>query len=120
MHKIVLALALAIAPTQRVSAGPPRFLTTISAAAIALAAVTATPAMAFYTECTVSKDTELATRPNGPTEPRYAPVNKGDKVAFRGSYHDWWFVMHAKEGGEDYGWLPRNVLTNCQKQEGTP
>jgi len=37
--------------------------------------------MASYTECSVTKEMELATRPNGPTEPRYAIINKGDKVA---------------------------------------
>jgi hypothetical protein len=59
--------------------------------------------MAFYTECTVTKDTVLSIRPGGPTEPRYTSVDKGDKVAFRNSYQDWWFVMHAKDGIVDYG-----------------
>ena len=77
--------------------------------------------MAFYTECTVTKDTQLSIRPNGPTEPRYATVNKGDKVAFRDRYQGWWFVLHySGQSSVDYGWLPENVLTNCQKQEGTP
>ena len=82
----------------------------------------ASPATAFYTECAVTKDTVLANRPGGLTEPRYQSVSKGDKVAFRDSYQNWWFVMHATDGGAivDYGWLPKNVLTNCGKQEGTP
>ena len=80
----------------------------------------ATPAMAFYTECTVVKDLTLSIRPGGPTEPRYMPVNKGDKVAFRSSYQGWWFVMHASDSTVDYGWLPQNVLIDCHKMEGTP
>jgi len=88
----------------------------ITAAVIVLT----TPANAFYTECTVSKDIELAIRPGGETEPRYMPVNKGDKVAFRGEYQDWWFVMHDSDGRTDYGWLPKSVLTKCRKMEGTP
>jgi hypothetical protein len=87
--------------------------------AIAIVAL-ATPAMAFYTECTVTRDINLATRPNGPSEPRYMPIDKGDKVAYRGSYQGWWFVMHAKDGTVDYGWVPQNVLSNCTRQEGTP
>ena len=77
-------------------------------------------AWAFYTECSVTKETTLSIRPNGPTEPRYMPVKKGDKVAYRNSYRDWWFVMHADGDKTDYGWLPQNVLANCQKMEGTP
>ena len=89
-------------------------------AAVSVVAL-ATPATAFYTECTVTKDTELSIRPGGPSEPRYMPVNKGDKVAYRNSYQDWWFVMHASgDSAVDYGWLPRNVLTNCHQMEGTP
>jgi hypothetical protein len=44
--------------------------------AIAIVAL-ATPAMAFYTECTVTRDMDLATRPNGPSEPRYMGISKG-------------------------------------------
>jgi len=103
-------------------------MSTLLLAAASIVALTTTPAMAFYTECTVTKDTELATRPNGPTEPRYKAVNKGDKLAFRGKYQNWWFVMHASycDGGNnegctvDYGWLPENILTACHKMEGTP
>jgi hypothetical protein len=29
----------------------------------------ATPAMAFYTECIITRDMALASRPNGPSEP---------------------------------------------------
>lgn len=93
--------------------------------AIAAASLLAiSPAMAFYTECVVTKDTSLSIRPSGPTEPRYQPVNKGDKVAFRASYQGWWFVMHAIQADDswitDYGWLPQSVLTNCKPQDGTP
>jgi hypothetical protein len=77
-------------------------------------------ANASYTECSVSKEISLATRPGGPSEPRYETVNKGDKVAYRGSHQKWWFVMHATDGGADYGWVPQNVLTNCKAQDGTP
>jgi hypothetical protein len=81
--------------------------------------------MAFYTECAVTKEMELATRPGGPTEPRYRIINKGDKVAFRNNYQNWWFVMHAVHNDDDswtvnYGWVPQSVLTNCQEREGTP
>jgi hypothetical protein len=86
---------------------------------VAVLASTAT-ASAFYTECTVSKEAELSNRPGGQTEPRYMPVDKGDKVAFRDKYQDWWFVMHSKDGTTDYGWLPESVLTRCKKMEGTP
>jgi len=89
-----------------------------------LACLFATPALAIYTECTVTKDMDLATRPNGPTEVRYRAIVKGDKVAFRGTYRDWWFVMHAKdEGGEhwvDYGWVRQKDLNDCETKEGTP
>jgi hypothetical protein len=73
----------------------------------------------------VTKDIKLAIRPNGPTEPRYAQINQGDKVAFRNRYQDWLFVLHYGHDGDvqtgvDYGWIPENVLTNCQEQEGTP
>ena len=55
-----------------------------------------------------------------PTEPRYMPVTKRDKIAFRDQYQDWWFAMHTTDGSTDYGWLPKNVLTKCKKMEGTP
>ena len=90
---------------------------------IAATLLAATPAVAFYTECSITKETALATRPNGPTEPRYMIVNKGDKVAFRQSYRGWWFVLHwdGVQGGQvDYGWIPLSVLINCQPKEGTP
>ncbi len=93
-----------------------KFLLTAAAAVIALTA----PASAAYTECTVTQDTDLANRPGGNTEPRYQPVEKGDKVAFRDKHQGWWFVMHAKDGSTDYGWLPENVLTKCKKMDGTP
>jgi len=90
--------------------------------AIAIAAAMTTPAAAFYTECTVTKDTELAIRPDGPSEPRYyMPVSKGDKVAYRNQYQNWWFVLHYSGGDTtDYGWLPRAILKNCHAVDGTP
>jgi hypothetical protein len=94
-------------------------LTKLLLAIVAVIVLTA-PVRAFYTECIVSKDAELANRPGGQTEPRYMPVNKGDKVAFRDEYQDWWFVMHSSDGSTDYGWLPKNVLTRCKKMGGTP
>jgi len=85
----------------------------LMAGAIAFVGVSiTTPAAAFYTECT---DTDLAIRPGGPTEPRYM---KGDKVAYRGEYQGWWFVLHGDT--PDYGWLPRSILSNCHRMEGTP
>ena len=94
-------------------------MTKLLLTAAAVIALTA-PASAAYTECTVTQDTDLANRPGGNTEPRYQPVEKGDKVAFRDKHQGWWFVMHAKDGSTDYGWLPENVLTKCKKMEGTP
>jgi hypothetical protein len=82
--------------------------------------LTSTPALAFYTECSATKDMGLATRPDGPTEPRYQRIEKGDKLAFRNSYKDWWFVLPYKGDTTEYGWVPRNALTDCQRQEGTP
>lgn len=93
----------------------PKFLL----AGFAVLALTA-PANAFYTECTVSKEAELANRPGGNIDPRFQPVEKGDKVAFRDKFEGWWFVMHSKDGITDYGWLPENILTRCKKMDGTP
>jgi hypothetical protein len=94
----------------------------LAIAALSLAMLS--PATAFYTECTAAQDTTLAIRPDGPSEPRFMPVNKGDKVAFRANHKNWWFVLHYWKDGEasgaDYGWLPRAILVNCQRQEGTP
>jgi hypothetical protein len=84
-----------------------------------------TVAHAFYTECTVTKEMHLANRPNGSSDPRFGIIKKGDKVAFRDKYKDWWFVLHYNYDGKilvdvNYGWIPRSVLTDCQQQEGTP
>ena len=91
----------------------------VGAIAAVINAIT-TSASASYTECTVTKDTQLAIRPGGPSEPRYAPVNKGDKVAYRNQYQAWWFVLHYSDNNADYGWLPRAILGNCHGREGTP
>jgi hypothetical protein len=100
-----------------------KLLKPLAVAAMSIAMLSS--AAAFYTECTVAKDMQLATRPDGPSEPRYMPVNKGDKVAFRASYENWWFVLNYGPDGRDgdradYGWLPKNVLIECQGREGTP
>jgi hypothetical protein len=91
---------------------------------IVLAVLWSTTANAFYTECTVTKETPLANRPNGSSDPRFSVVRKGDKVAFRDRYEDWWFVLHHINGDEnstgEYGWIHKSVLTDCQKRDGTP
>jgi hypothetical protein len=88
--------------------------------AVLMAVAAPSPALAFYTECTVARDADLSIRPDGPTEPRYSPVSKGDKVAYRARYEGWWFVLHYNRDQPDYGWLPHNILINCQKRDGTP
>jgi hypothetical protein len=97
---------------------------TMSVLSAALALACTSPAMAFYTECSVTKDTRLLNRPNGWAEPRFAQVDKGDKVAFRDRYQKWWFVLHvvgeAPNMSADYGWISENVLTDCQPKDGTP
>lgn len=88
------------------------------------AALTAVPALAHasYTECTVPKETELANRPGGQTDPRWLPIEKGQKVAIRDTYRDWVFVVHFDKdsGGSAYGWVQRNDLANCRAKDGTP
>jgi hypothetical protein len=80
----------------------------------------ATPASAFYTECTVLKDIAIVNRPGGHSMPRWSPLEKGDKIAIMDTYQQWVFVLHWVDTQQEYGWLPRNVLANCQRQEGTP
>jgi hypothetical protein len=80
----------------------------------------ATPAHAFYTECTVQADTQPVNRPGGNTEPRWSPLEKGDKVAIRDTYQDWVFVYRYQDESAHYYWVRRNVLRNCREQEGTP
>ncbi|NOJ39072.1 hypothetical protein [Bradyrhizobium australiense] len=91
---------------------------------LAAAALIALPVAshAAYTECTVPKETELANRPGGQTEPRWLPIEKGQKVAIRDTYRDWVFVVHfGKDSGESvYGWVQRSDLANCRAREGTP
>jgi hypothetical protein len=89
---------------------------------LATAAVVAftTPSYAFYTECTVQKDTDRVNRPGGGTEPRWASLEKGEKVAIRDTYRDWVFVTYFVDDRYEYGWVPRNSLGNCQAKDGTP
>ena len=88
--------------------------------AAALVALVPTSSRAFYTECSVQKDIELANRPGGQTEPRWVPLEKGNKVAIRDTYQDWVFVLHWTGDSSEYGWLPRNALASCRPKEGTP
>jgi hypothetical protein len=78
------------------------------------------PAQAVYTECSVTKDTSIVNRPNGNADPRWSSLKKGDKVAIRDIYQDWRFVFFRDLGENQYGWLPKSVLINCERQEGTP
>jgi hypothetical protein len=89
------------------------------------ATVFSTPASALYTQCTAMKDSRLLNRPSGSLEPRFAIVAKGESVAIRDAYRDWWFVMHSVplDNGtstSDYGWLPRSILADCHEIDGTP
>ena len=101
--------------------------------AIATVAMLATsPSQAFYTGCTVREDTRMVTRPGGDlTPPRWHTLEKGDDVALFEWYPQpdwkrktpsgiilapWLFVDHD----EQYGWVPREALDNCQKKYGTP
>ncbi|MCP1762373.1 hypothetical protein [Bradyrhizobium japonicum] len=91
---------------------------------LAAAAMFAFPAIshASYTECTMPKETELANRPGGQTEPRWLPIEKDQKVAIRDTFRDWVFVVHFdKDSGESvYGWVQRNDLASCRAKDGTP
>lgn len=78
------------------------------------------PLQAFYTECTVQKDTAAANRPSGNTEPRWPLFENGQKVAIRDIYRDWVFVTRVDNDRYEYGWIPRDVLRNCQRRDGTP
>jgi hypothetical protein len=80
-----------------------------------------TPAYAFFTECTATKDVEMVDRPQGGTIGRWSPIKKGEKVAIRDTYQDWSFVLHFVYGNkEQYGWVQNATLANCRRQEGTP
>jgi hypothetical protein len=74
-------------------------------------------------------------RPNGNTVPRCCLLQKGDKVAIWDTYplsaresgvlkpiksYDWIFISHTTSVSEEWGWIPANVLGNCQAMEGTP
>jgi hypothetical protein len=87
----------------------------------ALALLT-TGAQAFWTECTVNKEIDAVDRPHGENgSPRWETLAKGTKIALRDTYQDWAFVSHRRdEGNEEYGWVPRGILSNCKPQEGTP
>jgi hypothetical protein len=90
------------------------------------------PANAIYTQCTVQKDMQAVSRPGGETEPRWPSLEKGEKVAIRSTYnsktnesatfksYDWVFIIHYVDHAQWFGWIPANVLVNCQSQEGTP
>jgi len=78
------------------------------------------PTLASYTECVALKETELVNRPRGRTDPRWPPLDKGNKVAIRDTYRDWAFVVHFVDDRDEYGWVPRSALTNCKTREGTP
>jgi hypothetical protein len=93
---------------------------TLTIAAVTALFLTGT-ANAFYTECAVTQDLNLARRPSGPTEPRHY-VTKGDRVAFRDREGDWWYVIHyaSDSGPGDYGWVHKRMLTDCKKMDGTP
>jgi hypothetical protein len=92
-------------------------------------------AHASYTECTVQKDTATVNRPGGHSMPRWTPLKKGDTVAIMDTYplsaresgvvkpiqhYDWIFIFHREHTASEYGWVPANVLVNCQPMEGTP
>lgn len=93
---------------------------------IALACLSiATPSHAFFTACTVIKDTAGVSRPGGKVSmPRWAPLGKGSKIVvmdtYRGTYQDWAFVLHRVQDHEEYKWVPRDTLSSCHKEEGTP
>jgi hypothetical protein len=93
----------------------------------------ATPSHASYTECTVQKDTVTVNRPGGDYgDPRWTPLEKGEKVAIRSVYnsktkkegskpYDWVFITHWNSSkDQQWGWVPANVLSNCQPMEETP
>jgi hypothetical protein len=92
---------------------------TTALTALLLASV-ATPAMAVFTECSVTRDVELANRPEGRSDPRFPIVEAGGKVAIRDRFGGWRFVVYYRGDETTYGWLPQTVLTNCRSREGTP
>ncbi len=49
-----------------------------------------------------------------------AGLRRADKVAIRKAYRDWVFVVHFIESKDEYGWVQRSALVNCQAKEGTP
>jgi hypothetical protein len=84
---------------------------------VAIVVAFAPPSHAIYTECTVKKDTMTLNRPGGNHEPRWSNLEEGETVAIRDVFQNWVFVTYS---GDEYGWVPRNALINCQKMEGTP
>lgn len=91
-------------------------------AAVAILLLTfATPSYAFYTQCTVIKDTDGVTRPRGTISmPRWSPLERGSKVAVMDTYRDWDFVLHFIEDHEEYKWVKGSILTDCHAEDGTP
>jgi hypothetical protein len=79
----------------------------------------ATSSHAAHTACTVKQDTATLNRPGGNQEPRWPRLQKGEEIAIRDIFQDWAFITFFIDDYE-YGWVPRNVLINCQLKEGTP
>jgi len=73
----------------------------------------------FYTECVAEKDSYLIRRPNGPIERKVA---EGDRIVYQAREGDWGYVIHYTKSDPIgiYGWIHRDILTDCQAREGTP
>jgi hypothetical protein len=65
-----------------------------AAGVLALGATVTSRALAFFTECTATKNKEIVDRPQGMTMGRWSPIEKGQKVSVRDTYQDWYFVLH--------------------------
>jgi hypothetical protein len=102
-------------------------LATASLAIIAVVAgcTIASPAHASWTGCRMRASFALLNRPDGYTMGRWHAPEGGKEVAIREVYRGWAFVSHWVDPNtdnvhEEYGWVPRNHLTNCRPMEGTP
>jgi len=79
----------------------------------------ATPSLAGHAECIVQKETQSMNRPEARyPEYRLPRFEKGDVVSIRDAYRAWDFVT-SRDQNTGYGWVPHNVLGNCQTKEGT-